>query len=150
MLRRNFFLGTVQIVLERIEKLAQVLSIERAGSSLPSHPNCNFDHRKRNARAQVRFYAIWNRWLKEYVPTLNRRSKWFTQSDRQLKTEDLVWIVEPISPRAFYPLARVIKHNFGSDAVARSAEIKTMSGNPVRPVVKLAPVFPSPDSPYLS
>ena len=32
------------------------------------------------------------------------------------------------------------------DLVARSAELKTATGNRVRPIVKLAPVFPSPDS----
>ena len=116
-----------------------------AGSSLPSHANCDFDHRKRYARAQAYSDAIWNRWLKEYVPTLNRRSKWCTQSNRHLKTGDLVWIVELTNPRGYYPLARVIKLHFGSDAVARSAEVKTTSGNLVRPVVKLAPVLPSPD-----
>ena len=84
------------------------------------------------------------------MPTLNRRSKWSTQSARQLKTGDLVWIVEPTSPRGYYLLARVVKLNFGSDAIARSAEVKTTSGNLVRPVVKLAPVLPPPDLPDLS
>ena len=72
-----------------------------AGSSLPSHSNCDFDHRRRYARAQAYSDAIWNRWLDEYVPTLNRRSNWSSQSDRQLKTGDLVWIVEPTSPRGY-------------------------------------------------
>ena len=113
-----------------------------AGSSLPSHSNCDFDQRKRYARAQAYSDAIWNRWLKEYVPTSNRRSKWSSQSDRQLRTGDLVWIVEDTSPRGYYPLARVLKLNFGSNAVPRSGEVKTTSGNFVRPVVKLAPVLP--------
>ena len=123
---------------------------ETAGSSLPPLSNCDFDHRKRYARAQAYSDAIWNRWLKEYVPTLKRRSKWSSQSARQLKTGDLVWIVEPICPRGYYPLARVFKLNFGSDDVTRSAEVKTTSGNLVRPDVKLAPVFPCPDLPDLS
>ena len=46
-----------------------------AGSSLLSHCECNFDHRKRYARAQAYSDAIWNRWLREYMPTLNRRFK---------------------------------------------------------------------------
>ena len=66
------------------------------------------------------------------------------------ETGDLVWIVEPTRTRGYYPLARVVKLNFGSDAVVRSAEVKTMSGNLVRPVVKLAPVLPPPDLPDLS
>ena len=116
-----------------------------AGSVLPSHERAEVDHRKRYARAQAYSDAIWNRWLKEYVPSLNRRTKWSTQADRELKTGDLVWIIEPTSPRGHYPLARVVKLNFGGDAVARSAEVKTHTGSFVRPVVKLAPVLPSPD-----
>ena len=117
-----------------------------AGSVLPSHQCAEIDHRKRYVRAQAYSDAIWNRWLKEYVPPLNRRSKWSSQPGRQLKTGDLVWIVEPTSPRGHYPLARVVKLNFGSDAIARSAEVKTSTGRLVRPVVKLCPVLPVPDS----
>ena len=70
-----------------------------AGSVLPSHQRAEVDHRKRYVRAQAYSDAIWDRWLKEYVPSINRRSKWSSPSERQLKTEDLVWIVEPTSPR---------------------------------------------------
>ena len=70
-----------------------------AGSVLPSHQRADVDHRKRYVRAQAYSDAIWNRWLKEYVPSLNRRSKWSNPQERQLKTGDLVWIVEPTSPR---------------------------------------------------
>ena len=121
-----------------------------AGSTMPSHQRADVDHRKRYARAQTYSDAIWDRWLKDYVPSLNRRSKWSAQPDRDLKTGDLVWIVEPTSPRGHYPLARVVKLNYGTHAVARSAELKTATGNLVRPVVKLAPVLPSPDSPNLT
>ena len=113
-----------------------------AGSILPSHQRAEVDHRKRYVRAQAYSDAIWNRWLKEYVPSLNRRSKWSNPQERQLKTGDLVWIVEPTSPRGHHPLARVVKLNFGSDAVARSAEVRTSTGCLVRPVVKLCPVLP--------
>ena len=116
-----------------------------SSSVLPSHQQADIDHRKRYARAQTYSDTIWNRWLREYVPTLNRRSKWSSHPNRDLKTGDLVWIVEPTSPRGHYPLARVVKLNFGTDAVARSAEVRTASGNLVRPVIKLAPVLPLPE-----
>ena len=61
-----------------------------AGSSLPSTLSSDFDHRKHYARAQAYSDAIWSRWLREYVPTLNRRSKWPSSADRNLKTGDLV------------------------------------------------------------
>ena len=116
-----------------------------SGSVLPSHQQADIDHRKRYARAQAYSDTIWYRWLREYVPTLNRRSKWSSHSNRDLKTGDLVWIVEPTSPRGHYPLARVVRLNFGTDAVARSAEVRTASGNLIRPVIKLAPVLPLPE-----
>ena len=116
-----------------------------SSSVLPSHRQADVDHRKRYARAQAYSDTIWNRWLREYVPTLNRRSKWSSQPNRDLKTGDLVWIVEMTSPRGLYPLARVVKLNFGTDAVARSAEVRTASGNLVRPVIKFAPVLALPE-----
>ena len=38
----------------------------------------HFGHRKRYLRAQGYANAIWTRWLREYVPTLNKRRKWHT------------------------------------------------------------------------
>ena len=116
-----------------------------SGSVLPSHQQADVDHRKRYARAQAYSDLIWSRWLREYVPTLNRRPKWPSHENKDLKTGDLVWIVEQTSPRRHYPLARVVKLNFGTDAITRSAEVRTASGNLVRLVVKLAPVLPIPE-----
>ena len=116
-----------------------------SGSVLPSHQQADVDHRKRYARPQAYSDIIWSRWLREYVPTLNRRPKWPSHANRDLKIGDLVGIVEPTSPRGHYPVARVVKPNFGTDAIARSAEVRTASGNLVGPVVKLAPVLPTPE-----
>ena len=117
-----------------------------AGSSLPSLANCDFDQRKCYVQAHTYSDAIWSRWLKKYVTSLKGRTKWPSLSNRDLQTGDFVWIVEPTSPRGYYLLARVVKVNFGSDAVARSAEVRTASGNLIRPLVKLAPVLPASDS----
>ena len=65
-----------------------------AGSSLPSSLSSDLDYRKRYARAQAYSGAIWSRWLREYVPTLNSNSKWSSLADRDLKTGDLVWILK--------------------------------------------------------
>ena len=84
----------------------------------------------------------------EYVPSLNRKTKWFSPSNNDLKTGDFVWIVEPASPWAYYLLARVVELNFGSDAIARSTDVRTASGNLIHPVVKLASVLPVSVSEY--
>ena len=57
-----------------------------------------FDHRKRYARAQSYANAIWARWLKEYVPALNRSPNWQTPAEQHLKIGDLVWIVVETNP----------------------------------------------------
>ena len=117
-----------------------------SGSTIPSHQRADEDHRKRYARVQEYSDVFWDRWLRDNVPSFNRRSKWSAQPDRDLKTWDFVWIVEATSPRGYYQLAHVVKFNYSTDAVARSAELNTATENLVRPIVKLAPVLPSPDS----
>ena len=68
-------------------------------SSISSLATANdFDHRKRHMRAQAYANAIWSRWLNEYVPSLDRRSKWQTPSSHKPRTGDLVWICEQSSP----------------------------------------------------
>ena len=78
--------------------------------------NNEFNHRKRYARVQSYAIAIWSRWIREYVPTLNRRSKWQTPAEQHLKTGDLVWIVEKTNPRGYYPTARIVELRYGSIA----------------------------------
>ena len=122
--------------------------LEPAGSSSPPLANCDIDHRKRYARADAYSDAIWSRWRKEYVALLNSGTKWLSPFNRDFQTADLVWIVEPKNPRGYYLLPPVVKTNFGSDAIARSAEVRKASGNLIRPVVKLAIVFLVTDSDF--
>ena len=100
-----------------------------------------FDHRY--APAQSYANAIWERWLKEYVPALNRRSKWQTPAEQHFKVGDLVWIVEESKPRGYYATSRIEELHYGSERVARSAVVRTSSGSLVRPLVKLAPILPT-------
>ena len=99
------------------------------------------DHRKRYARAQSYANAIWARWLKEYVPALNRRTKRQTPAEHHLKVVELVWIVEESNPRGYYPTPRNEQLRYGSDSVARSAVLRMLSGSLVRPLVKLVPIL---------
>ena len=115
------------------------LMLWTAGSNLPSL--ANFHHHFLYALAHAYSDAIWSRWLKTYVPSLNSRTKWPSPSNRDLQIGHLVCIVEPTNPRGYYPPARVVKLNLGSDAVARSAEVRNTSAILIYPVVRLAPVL---------
>ena len=51
---------------------------------------------------------------------------WHNQSDVKLKAGDLVWVIDSDTPRGHYPLARILKLNYGKGGCARSADIKTV------------------------
>ena len=48
------------------------------------------DHRKLFRRTQAYADLIWDRFRKEYLPTLNSRKKWQTTTERNLQQDDLV------------------------------------------------------------
>ena len=103
------------------------------------HPTDRPHYRKFFKNTEIYVDNIWTRWLKEYAPTLNKREKWHSSS-RSVSVGDLVWILDPSSPRGLYPLARILSLHFGDDGVARSALIKTKTGLYTRPLVKVVPL----------
>ena len=84
---------------------------------------------------------IWTRWTKEYLPEWNVRNIWNKDDLRQLKVNDLVWVVDENVKRSNYKMARVLEEQEGSDGRVRSATVVTKDGKRKRPVVKLAPLF---------
>ena len=84
---------------------------------------------------------IWTRWTKEYSPECNMRNKWNKDDVRQLKVNDLVWVVDENVKRSNYKMARVLEIQKGSNGRVRSETVVTKNGKLKRPVVKLAPLF---------
>ena len=84
---------------------------------------------------------IWTRWAKEYLPERNVRNKWNKDDVRQLRVNDLVWVVDEKVKRSNYKMARVLEVQEGSDGRVRSANVVTKDGKYKRPVVKLEPLF---------
>ncbi|XP_053968556.1 uncharacterized protein LOC128869987 [Anastrepha ludens] len=81
---------------------------------------------------------FWRRWVKEYLPCLTRRAKWYQPPANPIKLNDVVVIVDENSKRNSWPKGVVIDMNFGKDGQARSAVVKTVNGLCTRPIVKLA------------
>ena len=103
------------------------------------------DHRKFFRQTQACANLIWDRFRKEYLPTLNNRQKWRSTANEILKECDLVWLIEDSDKRGYYNLGRVAETIDGSEGVIRSAKVRTNDGVYKRPVVKLAPVLPGKD-----
>ena len=68
-------------------------------------------------RAKDRVDSFWRRLLKEYAPTLIRRTKW-KQPEEPLEKDDLVWILEDFTARGIWPLGGVLEVFTGSDGIA--------------------------------
>ncbi|XP_058443868.1 uncharacterized protein LOC131425755 [Malaya genurostris] len=86
--------------------------------------------------SQIYANIFWKRWLREYLPTISRRTKWHYPV-KPIQVGDVVLIVDPDLPRNSWPLGRVIDVNKRNGQV-RSATVQTRFNIYERPAVKLA------------
>ncbi|XP_053691432.1 uncharacterized protein LOC128739955 [Sabethes cyaneus] len=103
--------------------------------ALPSpHPSQALrDTHKRSCQVAS---GLWQRWIKEYVPSLNKRSKWFGET-RPLKAGDLVYIVEGGS-RKCWVRGVVEEPILSSDGRIRQAWVRTKTKRYKRATSNLA------------
>ena len=55
-----------------------------------------------------RLDSFWKRLLKEYAPTLFKRTKW-NQKEETIQKHDLEWILENFTPRGIWTLGKVVE-----------------------------------------
>ncbi|XP_058816815.1 uncharacterized protein LOC131680111 [Topomyia yanbarensis] len=84
--------------------------------------------------SQIYANHFWRRWVREYLPTICRRTKWH-QPTRQIRVGHVVIIVDPTLPRNVWPKGRVVAIRNKDDQV-RSATVQTSMGVYERPAVK--------------
>ncbi|XP_055585016.1 uncharacterized protein LOC129737877 [Uranotaenia lowii] len=79
---------------------------------------------------------FWHRWIKEYLPTIARRTKWFEEV-KPIEPGDLVVIIDE-NRRNGWIRGRILDVAKGSDGRVRRATVQTSSGILKRPVAKIA------------
>lgn len=84
---------------------------------------------------------LWKKWRLTYLSNLQTRLKWNKQS-RNLQIGDLVLLKDDNQPPLQWPTGKVIEITKGKDGIVRVAKVKTIKGEYLRPVVKLAPLLP--------
>ena len=77
--------------------------------------------------------TFWKRWVKEYLPELQRRHKW-QRRERGLAPGDVVLVVDSGTPRSRWKLGRVSE---SPSKDKRSVRVTTSSGTILRPIQKL-------------
>nr|CAI5820860.1 unnamed protein product [Callosobruchus analis] len=88
-------------------------------------------------RLQAITSHFWRRWSKEYLTTLQQRTKWRRNQSSRLKVGDLVVLREDDLPVQQWRLGRVCELHPGKDGVVRVVSVKTSSGVTKRGVVKV-------------
>lgn len=79
--------------------------------------------RKRWRRVQYLVEQFWNRWKREYLPTLQPRRKWYLQRD-SVRPGMVVLMSEEGAPRGTWKMARVEKTYPSDDGLVRSVQLK--------------------------
>ncbi|XP_052820244.1 uncharacterized protein LOC128246076 [Mya arenaria] len=90
-------------------------------------------------RVQELMRHFWQRWLKEWLPSLAPRRRWF-QGKRDLAVGDVVLVVAPDTQRGQWPLGRIVEVYPGVDGHVRSARVFVNGKDMKRPIVKLCPL----------
>ncbi|XP_058828066.1 uncharacterized protein LOC131687975 [Topomyia yanbarensis] len=81
--------------------------------------------------SQVEANIFWRRWVRDYMPDLTRRTKWFSEV-KAIEVGDIVVIADPDHPRNCWPKGRIISVNRGKDGKVRSAAVQTAIGGKPR------------------
>ncbi|XP_055622975.1 uncharacterized protein LOC129766467 [Toxorhynchites rutilus septentrionalis] len=86
--------------------------------------------------AQHMVDGFWRRWVREYLPMLTRRTKWFEEV-KPLKPGDVVIVMDD-DQRNRWERGRVLETFPGKDGQVRRVKVQTARGVFSRPAVKLA------------
>ena len=89
---------------------------------------------------------FWARWKKEYLTSLQPRSKW-TKKGRSFQPEDVVFIRQENSPPGHWPLARVVHTYPDKHGLNRFCDVQTAQSQLQRPSVKLVLLVPAEEKP---
>ena len=81
---------------------------------------------------------FWDRWSKEYLVTLNTRSKWQKTNPPTPKEGDLVMMLDKNLVRSQWTLGRIKRTIPSSDGEIRKVEVTTKDGSYVRPITKIS------------
>ena len=105
------------------------------------HPIPGTFHRSDMLRKRWRFIQhpadqFWRRWIKEYLPELQRRQKW-TERQINVKQGDVVLVCDENTPRSLWPLGLVVEVKLGRDGIVRTIRVRTKSTELVRPITKI-------------
>ena len=97
-----------------------------------------FNLKKRWRWVQELIRHFWQRWLREWIPSLNSHKKWNNGKD-DFKTGDVVLVLSTDNPWGQWPLGRITKTFFRLDGRVRVVNVQVGQNELTRSVHKLVP-----------
>ena len=82
---------------------------------------------------------FWQRWLREWIPSLNSHKKWNNGKD-DFKIVDVVLVLSTDNPRGQWPLGRITKTFTGSDGCVCVVNLQVGWNELTHSVHKLVPL----------
>lgn len=92
--------------------------------------------RRRWRQMQYVAELFWKRWVKEYLPELQRRQRWL-KPERNVQVGDVVLVIDDKAPRNSWLMGLVQETHPDKTGLVRSVKIKTKTSTLTRPVNKL-------------
>ncbi|XP_065074640.1 uncharacterized protein LOC135698542 [Ochlerotatus camptorhynchus] len=111
------------------------------GSALKAVPDVDvsavpFNRLRKWQQTQKLYEQIWDRWHREYLVTLQPRTKW-CNPPVQLNKDQLFILMDENLPPMHWPTARIDELHAGPDGVVRVVTVRTATGKYTRPVTKI-------------
>jgi hypothetical protein len=105
---------------------------------VPPDDHSTFEDNARRCWRYAQFIVkqYWKRWMREYVPTLIERKKWF-MPNRNAEVGDRVLVIDENTRRGEWPVGTVVKVYPDGEGIVRHVTVKTESNEYKRPVTKL-------------
>ena len=104
-----------------------LLGRHRNWASIANIEEIDVNSRKKYKQVQALATTFWNRWKKEYLPTLTTRGKWKDKKP-SYQVGELVLLQDDEAKRGKWPLARITKVMPGADAIVRTVEVRKKMG----------------------
>ena len=107
--------------------------------TIPLTIRTEFNRRKRWRRVQELIGHFWKHWMREWLPMIDIRSKYWEKRP-DLKAGDVVLAISADQPRGHWPLGRVSEVFPGKDGHVRVAKVQIGRDSIIRPITKLVPL----------
>ena len=116
------------------------LLLLRPGECFPPGTFSKTDNYSKRRWRQIQYLAdiFWTRWLREYLPLLQKRQKWI-DSKENVKVGDIVLVMDN-SPRNMWIMGRVLEVMKDKENIVRVVKVKTANSVLTRPIAKLCPL----------